>query len=410
MNGRLPPHDLDAERALLGGMLLSIEAAQAGFAALEPIDFYHPRHQQAFALMVSHRADGEAVDAVSMAADLKAFDPDFEWLPFLLECQNACPAISLAPRYAEIIAEHSRRRQIISLAAEITEQAYSMGDPAEIMDKAKARLTETALRADAGGALDRLTTFQEFVARDHAKAVDWAIPNVLARDERLLIVAPEGAGKAVLIRQLAIAIGGGVHPFTQAPCPKLATLYWDLENPERTIAHQASLSLRGGRRLLDEDNDAWLLHDPAGVDLRTTAAQVYLEKAMQFVQPAILCIGPIYKAARKQRNENWEDATLDLLSVLDDFRTRFKCALVMEHHAPKGSSGIRELMPFGSSAWLRWPDYGFRLEPDGIDRNGNPVRLNVGTFRGSRMEVTWPDAFTLGGDHNFPWCGINRPR
>lgn len=407
---RLPPHDLDAERALLGGMLLSIEAAQAGFSLLTPIDFYHPRHQQVFALMVAHRGDGQSIEAVTIAADLKSLEPGIEWLPLLLECQNACPAISLAPRYAAIVADHSRRRQIIALAADVTDQAYGLADPGDIMDRAKTRLTETAIQSDMNFVLDDLTTFQEFVSREHAKPVDWAIPNVLTRDERLLIVAPEGAGKGVLIRQMAIALGGGVHPFTQRPCPPLPTLYLDLENPARTVAHQANLSLNGGRRILDENNDSWILHRPAGIDLRTTAAQVYLEKALQFVQPAVLCIGPVYKAARKQRNENWEDATLELFAVLDDLRTRFHCALILEHHAPKGSTGMRELMPFGSSAWLRWPDYGVRLEPDGIDRNGNPVRLNVGTFRGSRMEVTWPDYFTLGGSENLPWTGLTRPR
>ena len=407
---RLPPHDLDAVRSLLGAMLLSIEAAQTAFGMLEPIDFYHPRHQQVFAIMVSHRADGESIDAVSLSASLKTVDADFEWLIFMLECQNECAAMSWASRYATIIVEHSRRRQLIALAADVTDQAYNLSDPVDIMDKARARLTETGLQVDTTSALDDLTTFQEFASREHARNVDWAIPDVLSRDERLLVVAPEGAGKAVLMRQMAIAVGGGVHPFTQRPCPQLPTLYLDLENPARTVAHQANLSLKGGRRMLGEHNDSWILHRPAGIDLRQTSAQVYLEKALQFVQPAILCIGPIYKAARKQRNENWEDATLDLLAVLDDFRTRFHCALIMEHHAPKGSAGIRDLMPFGSSAWLRWPDYGIRLEPDGTDRNGNPVRLNVGTFRGSRMEVEWPDAFTLGGDNNLPWVGVTRPR
>ena len=56
-----------------------------------------------------------------MSADLKSLDPGIEWLPVLLECQIACPAISLAGRYAGIIVEHSRRRQIISLAADVTE-------------------------------------------------------------------------------------------------------------------------------------------------------------------------------------------------------------------------------------------------------------------------------------------------
>jgi replicative DNA helicase len=409
---RLPPHDLDAERAVIGAMLLAAPSIAGDvFGALVPGDFYNPRHQLIYATMMAQRADGHPIDAVTLSAELRTSSgADVEWLPLLLEAQNSCPSISLAGRYAAVVAEHARRRQIITLASEITERAYALDDASDIIDHAKGRLGEAALRSGGVDVLDNLTTFSEFVMRHQNVKPDWAIPNVLARAERLLIVAPEGMGKAVLMRQIAIAIGGGVHPFTQAKCPQLTTLYVDLENPARTVAHQAELTFRGGRRLLDGANDAWLLHEEAGLDLRTTSAQIYLEKAMQFVQPAILCIGPIYKAARKRANENWSDATLDLLAVLDDLRTRFNCALVMEHHAPKGTAGSRDLVPFGASEWLRWPDYGIRLEPEQTERSGQASQLVVGTFRGSRMEVSWPDVFVRGGDHNLPWVGMARPR
>lgn len=407
---RLPPHDLDAERAILGAMMLDVSAARDGFAVLVPADFYNPRHQLIFATMVANRADGETIDPVALNSKLRAADPEFEWLPMLLETQNACPAISMAPRYAEVVTRLSQLRQIIALAADMTEQAYAQADPDEVMDKAKARLSEASLRAQGDEPLKDLTTYQEFASRIHARDREMAIPGLLATDERLLIVGGEGQGKMVLIRQLAIAIGGGLHPFTQRPAPQLPTLTLDLENPHATISHQAELSMKGARRLLSESIDAWILSRPEGLNLRTTSAQVYLEKAMQFVQPKILCIGPIYKAARKKPNENWEDATLELLAVLDDIRTRFGCALIMEHHAPKGSGGIRDLVPFGASAWMRWPDYGIRLEPETTDRQGRALKLKIGTFRGARMDADWPEFLVRGGDFNLPWVGQNAPR
>lgn len=390
--------------------MLDINAAKDGFGMLVPGDFYHPRHQLIFATMVENRSDGEAIDPVSLNAKLKRADPDEEWLPLLLEMQYACPSISMSPRYAELIARNSQLRQIITLAADMTEQAYDQADPDEVMDKAKARLSEASLRAQGDEPHKDLTTYQEFVSRIHSRDREMVVPGVLAADERLLIVGGEGQGKMVLIRQIAIAIGGGLHPFRQTPCPKLPTLTLDLENPHATISHQAELSLRGARRLLTDDVDAWILSKPEGINLRTTSAQVYLEKAMQFVQPKILCIGPIYKAARKKPQENWEDATLELLAVLDDFRTRFGCALILEHHAPKGSGGVRDLVPFGASAWMRWPDYGIRLEPETTDRQGRALRLRVGTFRGARMDADWPDALQRGGDGNLPWVGVSAPR
>ena len=410
-SNRLPPHDLDAEQAAIGAMLLSRDALRDVLAILAPGDFYKASHQVMYATIVSMRAEGQVIDAVTVADELREHEAgQTPWIQQLLEAQTACPSISFAEQYAKIVAAHSMRRGLIQFAAELTDSAYDNGEPYEILDKAHARLTEVSLRAAIDNPLDSLTTFPEFVQQARSKPRDWAIPGFIGRGERLLLVAPEGAGKGTLMRQISIAVGGGLHPFTMRQIEAKPTLYLDLENPAEAIAHQAELSLQGARQMLQEPSDAWIIHREAGMDLRTSAAQVYLERAMQFVKPAVLCIGPIYKAARKRPNEHWEDATLDLFVFLDEIRTRFNCALIMEHHAPKGA-GIRELVPFGSSAWLRWPDYGMRLEPREVDRQGVPTRLDVGTFRGSRLQVDWPDSLVRGGLKNLPWtAGPTRPR
>ena len=48
--------------------------------------------------------------------------------------------------------------------------------------------------------------------------------------------------------------------------------------------------------------------------------------------------------------------------MLDDLRTRFGFALVLEHHAPKPRGGRRDLLPFGSQRWLARPELGIRLK------------------------------------------------
>jgi len=77
------------------------------------------------------------------------------------------------------------------------------------------------------------------------------------------------------------------------------------------------------------------------------------------------------------------------MRVLDDLRTRYNFGLVMEHHAPKGQQGQkREMTPFGSSSWLRWPEIGVSLYTDKTD----PRIVHVRRFRGDRLSnVAWPD-------------------
>jgi replicative DNA helicase len=401
---------MEAERSVVGAMLLDRQARRSALAMCNPADFASPLWRDAAAAMVQMDSTGEVIDAISVAAELRHHDGEVTALTQLLEAQNACPAISHAERYAEIVQNCAARRRLITLAVELSEMGYANSNVSEMLDFAKRRLTETSLLTP-DDPFDELTTFDQFRQRVSDTPPEWAIENVLAVRERCLIVAPEGAGKGVLMRQIASAIGAGLHPFTQRPHPRLPVLYLDLENPERVVADQINMSFEGGSHLIGDPAavDAWMLHREAGMNLRTTADQVYLERAMQIVKPKILCIGPIYKAAQKRSMEGWEEAAVDLLRVLDDFRVRFNCALIMEHHAPRGS-GIRELVPFGSTAWQRWPEFGLKLEPDGADRQGRPLALNIGRFRGDRTDGQWPDRLVRGEGRNLPWIPQLRPR
>ena len=61
----------------------------------------------------------------------------------------------------------------------------------------------------------------------------------------------------------------------------------------------------------------------------------------------------------------------------------------LEHHAPLGSTlATRELRPFGSAVWSRWPEFGISLQPD--PTAPEPYVYDVRHFRGARDERQWP--------------------
>ncbi|MBK9178745.1 MAG: site-specific DNA-methyltransferase [Acidimicrobiales bacterium] len=86
--------------------------------------------------------------------------------------------------------------------------------------------------------------------------------------------------------------------------------------------------------------------------------------------------------------------------VLDDLRTRYRFALLVEHHAPKRQAGVRELAPYGSSLWLRWPELGLKLIPTD---DTNRV-MDVGRWRGDRRQSGWPARLERGTP--WPWVGV----
>ena len=67
-------------------------------------------------------------------------------------------------------------------------------------------------------------------------------------------------------------------------------------------------------------------------------------------------------------------------------RHTYNCALWIEHHAPLGSGGQRDLRPFGSAVWSRWSEFGLALAPDPTD----PELIEFKHYRGQREAREWP--------------------
>lgn len=119
----IPPHDLEAERAVLGALMLggSLEGVP-----LTSSDFYRGPHALVFDALMALRSAGEVVDAVVVAAELEAAGhlERVGGKPGLLEIQGAAVLASNAPGYARIVLEKSRARSLIRMAEAARVRAY----------------------------------------------------------------------------------------------------------------------------------------------------------------------------------------------------------------------------------------------------------------------------------------------
>ncbi|CAN5517602.1 replicative DNA helicase [soil metagenome] len=128
--GRVPPHNLDAEESLLGAMLLSRTAIDVASESVSPDDFYKPAHGHIYDAITSLSSQGEPVDPVTVAEELRRHDllDAIGGPPTLVALQAATPATSSAARYAKIVEEHALLRGLIGVAGEIAEIGYSLPD------------------------------------------------------------------------------------------------------------------------------------------------------------------------------------------------------------------------------------------------------------------------------------------
>ena len=395
-----PLYDVEAERALLGVAMIYPSAAEAMLGLLVPSDFGSPDDQATFAAIADLRSQGAAIDARTVHDQLKRNGTTWGAAAGDLVALTAdAPSPGSAPRYAEMVARMALRRRLAVEAAELASAARDLAqDPGDLLDAHRARLAEidSPVMARSPGDID----VAEFVAQPIENSAV-VVPGDLAEDDRVVIVAPEGVGKSELLRQIATTVPYGIHPFTFQQITPAPSLIVDLENPHELVrarlgylSRLATANAKGGRA------PCTLWHRSGGVDLRKRADRLAFEDVLRRRRPRLVCLGPVYKSYTRRASESDEQVAAEVQEVLDDVRTRFRFALVLEHHAPQASNGYRDLRPFGSSLWLRWPEYGLSLKPD----PDHPRQvLLVGRWRGDRSQAHWPDELHRGPV--WPWEG-----
>lgn len=242
----------------------------------------------------------------------------------------------------------------------------------------------------------RLVPWDTFVNESSDDSYDWIIEDLIERTERVIVVAAEGVGKTMLARQIAILSGCGVHPFTYQRMKQIRTLTVDLENPERIIRRTSRTIYNAavGRGYTNSPT-AELLIKPSGFDLMKPEDRQSLEQAIEDTKPELLVMGPLYKAFVDPGGRTAESVAIEVAKYLDYIRDTYKCALWLEHHAPLGESMTnRQLRPFGSAVWSRWPEFGISLTPD--ITSGTAYTYDVKHFRGARDDRPWPTRIRRG--------------
>ena len=397
---REPPQDLAAERSLLGVMMLGTHPLAVGVDSCVVTDFYLPAHAAIFAAMVDMYRRGAPVDPVTVSAEMgHQGEQAARSRSYLIELMADAGITSMAGEYAAIVARHALARRIITVAADISNEAWrGDSDPADVLDHLKASIA--SLHAPQAGAPGDVMTWDAFWDRPGETHHEWAIPGMIRVGWKAIIVAGEGLGKTVATRQIALCAGQGIHPFTFVPIPQIRTLVIDLENPEEHLDLTGKMmrppltQTAGG---MYQAYQTWLWHRPQGINVRSRQGRSTLESAISYVRPQLVVMSPLYKMFRKAAREDDEQAASDVQDVLDDLRARYEFALVIEHHAPKGVTKAREMIPFGSSLWMRWPETGLTLQPAD---NGS---LIVDRYRPDRLPCRWPDRLDRGNP--WPWVG-----
>ncbi|MDT7928293.1 replicative DNA helicase [Tepidimonas sp.] len=141
---RVPPHSLEAESSVLGGLLLDNAAWDRVADLVTETDFYRPEHQRIFAAIAALINGGKPADVITVHEHLASLGraDDVGGLAYLNQLAQFVPSAANIRRYAEIVRERAILRKLIAASDEIASQAFApRGKPvATILDEAEQKI------------------------------------------------------------------------------------------------------------------------------------------------------------------------------------------------------------------------------------------------------------------------------
>ena len=220
---KVPPHDLEAERSVLGAILIDSSAINLVAEFLKTEHFYTPEHRLIFSAMLTLFEKQQPIDVVTIQDELKKTDSlkKIGGKSYLSDLINTVPTSAYIENYGLIVKNQYVKRRLIDLSSRMVEKAFEeKGDVKKLIDEAEVEIFSLAqqhlhrdfieLKEILAESFERL---EEFMKKGtHLRGVPTGfndLDNKLAgmQDSNLLILAARpGIGKTTLALNMALSV------------------------------------------------------------------------------------------------------------------------------------------------------------------------------------------------------------
>lgn len=147
---KLPPQDLDAERSVLGSLMIDKNAISKVADVLSPNDFYTPAHQKIFSATLELFSKNQPIDVLSVTNVLTSRKEleEIGGSVYLGELINGVPSASHIAHYGKMVREKRVLRDLISVAADIEESVFNgSGNTDRLIDQIEQRVFSVAMKS-----------------------------------------------------------------------------------------------------------------------------------------------------------------------------------------------------------------------------------------------------------------------
>ncbi|ALX49554.1 replicative DNA helicase [Lentibacillus amyloliquefaciens] len=152
-NDRVPPHNIEAEQAVIGAIFLEPESLSSAAERLMPDDFYRASHQRIFDTMLKLTDRGEPIDLVTVTTLLsneKKLD-EAGGVSYLSDLASSVPTAANIVHYSKIVEEKALLRRLIRTATDIVTSGFATEDDVEdVLNEAEKNILEVSSQKNTG--------------------------------------------------------------------------------------------------------------------------------------------------------------------------------------------------------------------------------------------------------------------
>ncbi len=148
-NEKQIPHNIDAEKSVLGSVLISAEAAEKAMEALKAEDFYKIAHRDVFSAIQKLYDTGKLIDVTSVADTLDRMGKKDSsgGFAYLTELALFTPSSANISYYIGVVENYSVRRKLLTISAEIAKDALENSkETSEILESSERKIYNLAMR------------------------------------------------------------------------------------------------------------------------------------------------------------------------------------------------------------------------------------------------------------------------
>lgn len=218
--GKVPPHDTEAEQAVIGSMLTDKDAIISAIEVLKEEDFYREDNKTIYEAILNLYNRAEPVDIITLKAELSSMGKldSIGGLEYLAELPDKVPTTSNVDKYIKIVEEKSLLRSLIKTANDIIKLGYDETQDVEfLMDQAEKRIFDTVQSRNQKGyssikdiLVDTFTELEQlYNQKQHVTGVPTGFADLdyktagLHGSELILVAARPAMGKSAFALNIA---------------------------------------------------------------------------------------------------------------------------------------------------------------------------------------------------------------